>query len=111
MAIRDILFPMLSYPTATATDSVERAVALAAGLGARIVGVTFELDIRSPVGLYAHPVHISRLFAAEREKSASNARDLIATFADICARQDGMAGGAMHEYRLEHCKPSFANAL
>jgi nucleotide-binding universal stress UspA family protein len=106
MAIRDILFPMLSYPTATATDSVERAVALAAGLGARIVGVTFELDIRSPVGLYAHPVHISGIFAAEREKSASNARDLIATFEDICARQDGMAGGAMHEYRLEHCKPS-----
>jgi hypothetical protein len=53
MAIRDILFPMLSYPTATATDSVERAVALAAGLGARIVGVTFELDIRSP-GVSTH---------------------------------------------------------
>jgi hypothetical protein len=38
-SIRDILFPMLSYPTATSADSIERAVTLAAGLGAHIVGV------------------------------------------------------------------------
>jgi hypothetical protein len=36
MPIRDILFPMLSYPTATAADSVEKAVTVAAGLGAHI---------------------------------------------------------------------------
>ena len=87
MTIRDILFPMLSYPTATAADSIERAVTLAAGLGAHIVGVTFELDIRSPVGLYTHPVHISGIFAAERRKSASNARDLVAAFEDICVQR------------------------
>jgi len=68
MTIRDILFPMISYPTATAADSIERAVTLAARLGAHIVGVTFELDIRSPVGLYAHPVHIRGILAAERKK-------------------------------------------
>ena len=105
MTIRDILFPMLSYPTATAVDSIERAVTLTAGLGAHIVGVTFELDIRSPVGLYAHPVHISGIFAAERKKSASNARDLIATFDDICARQGTARTGATHEHAVEHCSP------
>jgi hypothetical protein len=52
---------MLSYPTATSADSIERAVTLAAGLGAHIVGVTFELDIRSPVGLYALPASTARL--------------------------------------------------
>ena len=103
MTIRDILFPMISYPTATAADSIERAVTLAAGLGAHIVGVTFELDIRSPVGLYAHPVHISGIFAAERRKSASNARDLIAAFEDICARQGTTRAGATHEHAVEHC--------
>ena len=56
MTIRDILFPMLSYPTATAADSIERAVTLATGLGAHIVGETFELDIHSPVG----PLRASR---------------------------------------------------
>jgi hypothetical protein len=64
MPIRDVLFPMLSHPVATTADSVERAAALAAGLGAHIVGVTFELDIRSPVGLYAHPAGIGGSFAA-----------------------------------------------
>ena len=54
MTIRDILLPLLSYPAATTTDSVEKAVAVASELGAHIIGVTFELQIRSPVGLYAH---------------------------------------------------------
>ena len=112
MTIRDILFPMLSYPTATAADSIERAVTLATGLGAHIVGVTFELDIHSPVGLYAHPVHISGIFAAERKKSASNARDLIATFDDICARQaTARTDGATHEHAVEHCSPTEVAAI
>ena len=68
MPIRDVLFPMLSHPVATTADSVERAAALAAGLGAHIVGVTFELDIRSPVGLYAHPAGIGGMFAAETRR-------------------------------------------
>ena len=105
MTVRDILFPMLSYPTATTADSIERAVTWATGLGAHIMGVTFELDIHSPVGLYAHPVHISGIFAAERKKSASNARDLIATFDDICARQGTARTGATHEHAVEHCSP------
>jgi nucleotide-binding universal stress UspA family protein len=106
MTIRDILFPMLSYPTATAVDSIERAVTWATGLGAHIMGVTFELDIRSPVGLYAHPVHISGIFAAESRKSASNARDLVAAFEDICARQGTTHAGTTHKHAVEHCAPS-----
>jgi len=106
MTIRDILFPMLSYPTATTADSIERAVTWATGLGAHIMGVTFELDIHSPVGLYAHPVHISGIFAAEHRKSASNARDLVAAFEDICARQGTTRAGATHEHAVEHCSPT-----
>jgi nucleotide-binding universal stress UspA family protein len=100
MPTRDILFAMMSYPTPTANGAVERAVSFAAGLGAHISGLTFELDIRSPVGLYAHPINIDGIFAAERGKSASNARDLIAAFDDICARQ-----GVMSEHAVEHCTP------
>src|SRR5438876_7114611 len=68
MTTRDVLFPMLSYPVATATGSIESAVRLAAGLGAHIVGLTFELDIQSPVGLYADPVNVGGRLAAERRK-------------------------------------------
>src|SRR6516225_11214489 len=111
MTIRDILFPMLSYPTATAADSIERAVTWATALGAHIMGVTFELDIRSPIGLYAHPVHISGIFAAEHRKSASNARDLVAAFEDICARQGTARAGATHEHAVEHCSPTEVAAI
>jgi nucleotide-binding universal stress UspA family protein len=98
MPIRDILFPMLSYPVATAADSIDRAVTLAAGLGAHISGVTFDLDIRLPIGLYTHPPEIGGILAAERRKSAVNARDLAATFDAVCAQ-----GGARYEHSVEHC--------
>ena len=101
MPTRDILFPMMSYPTPPTNGSIEKAVAVAAGLGAHIAGLTFELDIRSPVGLYAHPVNISGIIAAEKAKSASNARNLIATFEGASTRQ-----GVMHERLLEHCAPN-----
>jgi nucleotide-binding universal stress UspA family protein len=97
---------MLSYPTATTSDSVESAVALATRFGARIFGVTFELDIRSPVGLYARPASISGMFAAESRKCSSNARDLIATFDDACARQGAMRRGTTYERAVEHCSPN-----
>jgi hypothetical protein len=100
MPTRDILFPMLSYPTRPENGSIESAASVAAALGAHISGLTFELDVKSPVGLYAHPVNISGIIAAERAKSASNARDLIATFDSAAKRQ-----GATHEHTLEHCTP------
>jgi len=106
MATRDILLPMLSYPVATGIGSIESAVRLAAGLGAHIVGLTFELDIKSPVGLYADPVNVGGLLAAERRKSAANARDLIAAFDDLCARQGTMQRGATYEHVVEHCSPN-----
>ncbi|HEY7551241.1 MAG TPA: universal stress protein [Hyphomicrobiaceae bacterium] len=97
---------MLSYPAATTTGSIERAVALAAGLGAHIAGLTFEVDIRLPVGLYAHPPELGGILAAERKKSASNARDLLAAFDDICARQGTMGRAAGYEHALERCTPN-----
>jgi nucleotide-binding universal stress UspA family protein len=100
MPIKNILFPMISYPAPTATRSIESAVGLAGSLGAHITGLTFELDIRSPVGLYAHPVNVGGILAAERAKSAANARDLVAAFDDIAARRN-----VMHERAVEHCPP------
>jgi nucleotide-binding universal stress UspA family protein len=100
MSIKDILFPMISYPTPTETGTIETAVGLAGSLGAHISGLTFELDIRSPVGLYAHPVNVGGILAAERAKSTANARDLVAAFDDIAARRN-----VLHERSVEHCPP------
>lgn len=100
MPIRDILFTMINYPMPTAIGAVEKAVGLAGSLGSHITGLTFELDIRSPVGFYADPINISGMLAAERAKSASNARDLVAAFDDVAARRN-----VMHERTVEHCPP------
>jgi nucleotide-binding universal stress UspA family protein len=101
MPIRDVLFPMMSFPTPPTSGSIEKAVALSGRIGAQISGLTFELDIRSPVGLYAHPVSISGIFAAESAKSVTNARDLIATFEGASRRL-----GVKHEHSVEHCAPN-----
>jgi nucleotide-binding universal stress UspA family protein len=103
MPIRDILFPMLSYPVATATDSVEKAVTLAAGFGAHISGLVFEVDIHLPVGLYAHPPELGGQLAAERRKSAGQARDLVASFDAVGAGQGRLGGGAKYEHTIERC--------
>jgi nucleotide-binding universal stress UspA family protein len=60
--------------------------------------VTFALDIRLPIRLYAHPPEIGGILAAERRKSAVNARDLAATVDAVCAQ-----GGARYEHSVEHC--------
>jgi nucleotide-binding universal stress UspA family protein len=103
MPIRDILLPMLSYPVPTATDSVEKAVTMAAGFGAHISGLAFELDIHLPVGLYAHPPQIGGILAAERRKSTAQARDLVAAFDAACARHGAMGRGAKYEHAVERC--------
>jgi len=92
---------MISYPEPTATGTLEKAVALAASLGAHLSALTFELDIRSPVGLYAHPANVGGILAAERAKSATHARDLVAAFDDIVTRRN-----VMHERTIEHCPPT-----
>jgi nucleotide-binding universal stress UspA family protein len=101
MPTLDVLFAMTSYPAPTTNDAIGRVAGLSASLGAHVCGLTFELDIRSPVGLYADPVGVSGLFAAERTKSATNARDLIAAFNEAATR-----GGVAHEHAIEHCSPA-----
>jgi nucleotide-binding universal stress UspA family protein len=103
MPIRDILFPMLSYPMATATDSVEKAVAMAAGFGAHISGLVVEVDIHLPVGLYAHPPELGGQLAAERRKSADQSRDLVASFDAAGSRGGALGGGTKYDHTVERC--------
>ncbi len=98
--IRDILLPLTSYPVPTEKRAIESVVALAGGLEAMVRAVAFEVDVQSPIGLYADPVGVKGILAADRKKSAENAHELIASF-------DGMArkGGIAHEHHLLRAKP------
>jgi nucleotide-binding universal stress UspA family protein len=104
--IRDILLPLTSYPVSTEKRAIESVVALASGFEALVQAVAFEVDIQSPIGLYADPVGVRGILAADRKKSAENAHELIAGF-DAMARKGGIA----HEHRLLRAKsleiPSF----
>ncbi len=100
MTIKDILLPLTSYPNPTATRAIETAVALAANLGAHVSAAAFEMDIQSPIGLYADPVGVRGILAADRKKSAENARALVSTFATVAAK-----AGVTHDHTLTHCPP------
>jgi nucleotide-binding universal stress UspA family protein len=89
MTIKDILLPLTSYPTPTQKCAIETAVHLAANLGAFVQAVAFEVNVQSPVGLYADPVGIAGILAADRKKSADNAHQLLDTFESI-AKEAGI---------------------
>jgi hypothetical protein len=99
MRIKDVLLPLTSYPTPTQRQAIENAVALAESFGALVSAVAFEVDIQSPVGLYADPIGVSGMLAADRKKSAYNARDLLSSFETIAA-----ARGIAHDHSLLHCR-------
>jgi nucleotide-binding universal stress UspA family protein len=100
MAIKDILLPLTSFPVATETRTIENVVSLAENLKARVSAVAFEMDIESPIGLYADPIGISGILAADRKKSADNARDLLSIFETIAIRR-----GIQHDHSLLPSKP------
>jgi nucleotide-binding universal stress UspA family protein len=100
MSIKDILLPLTSYPVATATRAIESAVALAGHLGAHVSAMAFELDIQSPIGLYADPVGVRGILAADSKKSAENARAIVHAFVTTAVE-----GGVAHNHMLVHCPP------
>jgi len=101
MPIKDIFFPMISYPVPPPPVAVEKAIALAVGLQAQISGLTFEINIRSPVGIYADLPEIAEKLDAEAKKSVVNAHDLVALFTDVATRQN-----AISEHSVEQCMPA-----
>jgi nucleotide-binding universal stress UspA family protein len=100
MMIRDILLPLTSFPAPTEKRAIENAVGVAESLGAQISAIAFEMDIQSPIGLYADPIGVSGILAADRKKSAANARDLLSAF-DTIALERGVA----RDHSLVHCAP------
>ena len=81
--------------------AVEKAIGLAVALRVQISGSTFEINIRSPVGIYSDLPEISEKLDAEAKKSVVNARDLVALFTDVATRQN-----AISEHSVEQCMPA-----
>jgi nucleotide-binding universal stress UspA family protein len=99
MTIKDILLPLTSYPTPTQKCAIESAVHLAVNLGVLVRAVAFEVNVESPVGLYADPVGVAGILAADRKKSAHNAHELLDAFETIA-----QGVGLVHERQLLGCR-------
>jgi nucleotide-binding universal stress UspA family protein len=99
MTINDVLLPLMSYPTPTQRQAIENAVALAKSLGASVLAVAFEVNVQSPIGLYADPVGISGILAADRKESAHDARELLSSFETIANTH-----GVPHDHSLLSCR-------
>jgi len=99
MTIKDILLPLTSYSTPTQKCAIESAVALAATMGALVEAVAFEVNVQSPVGLYADPIGVAGILAADRKKSADNAHQLLDAFEAIVK-----GVGIAYERRLLGCR-------
>ena len=92
MAIKDILLPLLSYPSATTPEAIEKCAVIGACLKARVTAVAFEFDLLPAAGPFAgafvldpqdspppHETQISRQNAEQalqRFESAARASNL-----------------------------------
>jgi len=98
--IKDILLPLTSFPVGTQAQTIEEAVGLGENLKAKVSAIAFEMDIQSPVGLYADPIGVGSILAADSKKSAANARDLLSSFEAIAIGRN-----VEHDYNLLRAKP------
>lgn len=101
MAFKDILIYLTSYPAATAAQSIETAVGVAAKMAEQVSALAVEIDIRSPVGLYVDVLNVRGILAAERKKSATNVRDVMAAFEAAAARHN-----VAHDHYVEISAPA-----
>jgi nucleotide-binding universal stress UspA family protein len=99
VAFKDLLLQLSSYPDATKLAPVEQAADFAKTVGARITALTFEMDMQVPWNATGNVIiNISGMVAAERAKSAANAKDLVKMF-EIEATKRGLE----HEHNVECC--------
>ncbi len=95
MAIKDILLPLVGEPTPAAVAAIEKCVAMAADIGARISAVAIEVDVAVAVRPRVMVAEI-----AEAEQSLANAADLVAAFQNASAKF-----GARNEHTIRRLPP------
>ena len=88
MAIKDILLPLVGEPTAAATATIDKCVALAGTIGARVTALAIEEDIlvRPRVMITAD---LDNATVAKATRSVSDAQGLLSAF-DAAASRYGV---------------------
>jgi nucleotide-binding universal stress UspA family protein len=94
MAIKDILLPLVGEPSLAAIAAIDKCMALAGDIGARVTALAIEEDIlvRPRVMISAD---LDNAAAAEAMRSVSNAQGLLSAFDAAASRY-----GVRNEHRL-----------
>lgn len=107
MAFKDVLLHLSSYPEPTRAAAIGQAVGLAQVLTAHVSALTFEIEIPRVGNALANTLlDIPGMVAAERQKSAANARALTDAFESIATER-----GVPHELIVESCTTSQLAAI
>jgi nucleotide-binding universal stress UspA family protein len=117
MAIKDILLPLLSYPSATAPEAIDKCAVIGARLKARVTVAALELDILPAPGPFAgafvldapdsaapQEIQISRKNAEQalqRFESAAQASDLASEALLMRATAEDAAAQLVQQARLK----------
>lgn len=99
--IKDVLLPLVSYPTPVMPEAIASVAAFAGQFGAHLKATALEIDLGP--GLYFEGADIGEFLAAETAKSHRNAEQLLAAVR-AAAEQHGIACHA----RIEKCAISEA---
>jgi nucleotide-binding universal stress UspA family protein len=102
MSFKDVLIALTTYPEPTPASAIDDAVDLAAALGAKLSAIACEVKITapgSPLGSYL--LDIPAMIAAEVNKSATYAQQLLAAFKAAAEKS-----GLFQERILEQCLTS-----
>jgi nucleotide-binding universal stress UspA family protein len=100
-AVKNIFFPLASYPVATTSGALERVASLAQHLGAHLSATAFAMDVRLPAGVYADVYSLGDIIATEYQRGSANAHRLIAEFQAVARRR-----GISHEHSIEQSVPA-----
>jgi nucleotide-binding universal stress UspA family protein len=88
MAIKDIFLPLVGEPAAAAVAAIDRCVAVASGLGARVTAIAVEEDIAVRPKVVISD-DLDNTAAVEAQRSVSDARGLLKAF-DAAATRFGV---------------------
>lgn len=101
MSFKDTLLVLTSYPDPTLRASIDQATAICTLLDTRMSAIAFDIDLRVPGGsnfLADMLLDLPNMIAAEKQKAAANARELLDTFEAAARRSD-----IFHERILDRC--------
>ena len=107
MPIKDVFLPLVGEPSESATAAIEKCVAAAADLGAKIsaLAVAEDLWVRPKVVISAD---IDNAAAAEAVRSVSDAQGLLTTFSNAASRTGVRADSQLRKLPADMIAPMVA---